>query len=1304
MRRYSFKQNQTRNRLKTIIACLSAFMSLIFSVIVNAQPQYMVGSATSGSDAPIPFATSSLKDWPMQLLYLPGEFGTVPSGLSISKIYFAPSTSGTCNITNMEINIGQTSITSLPSNAWVAGLSNGLTSSGYTMNVTANNWIEITLQNPIPYDPSKSLVVEIKKDNVSKSISLRYQSASGSRMALGTKNSSAPTYALGWRFNFGFDLVSLAPNNAGISEVTAPVTGFCPGTMPLKVRLENSGTKTLNSVTIQWALDNIPQPDINWNTPIAKDGNAEVVLSNNVTFGKGPRKIKVWTTMPNGAADGANFDDTLETEIRARLSGNYTVGTGGDFTTVKDAVDALNIYGVCGPVLMEILTGTYTGAINLNNITGANNGSRIIFKSKTGNTGDVIIAHNPQNSDYVFRMSNASYVTLKDITIKSTDNGRVLEFTGNPSYDSVVNCHIESDRATTASSTIYASGLNGTDNVFVNDTIIDGYIGVYWRGANSGSGKIDNTVFQGNVIKDAYARSAYLYYNNNLKFTNNIIEANTNSTHEALYCYYGDNDLEISGNKITVLGTGTKYGMRLYYNDGGATNRGKIFNNVIVINKANGTVYGMYCRYTSYQSYYNNSVSVNSSSTSGYAALFYFSSTSYHDNEILNNLFYNAGKSRAMYVYRTYANYNNAWDYNSLYAKTNSILIQRGSPSKTYADLATWRSDNNQGLHSITYHPGTMSNIDLHPDINDSASWSLNGRGVQIPGNNIDHDGNNRPGILVNGAPDIGAYEFTPQAIPPIADVTPQVALPGDTQTYSFGEQEVAKVVWGINQLTTDTLVVRQYSGEKAPGVASAASPNGSMYFYTTIESYKKNKHILYDVDLILDYNDTWLGDIGLEGNVRLAQQYDNYPWMVYGDKGSGVNVSDNRINTEYLSTFGTLTGLEKGSLKSALVRPQTKTLICIGNYVKLDGEPLTGTYYKWYLNGNPISGAEGAGYRTYTATQQGDYQVEVTYNNDIVRSVPVNVKTIAVPNAIVTSNAQLTYCIGKKLFLNAGNVPGLTYQWKFNGFDISGATDSTYQVTKAGQYSVAVKNIACESVSNPVLVSPGPLYVDLGKDTVYCEKKNNYMLLDAGYKGSKYKWSTGDTSQSIAVKSSGTYWVEVDAGQNCFDRDTVNVNIKPLPSANGISYTHSGNTYYFHPAGAINVDDYWWFFNDEDSVNQETVTKNLSGQLYVKLVLSNTCGNDTIQLGWPQSVNIITKTPEVTVFPNPASNKLVISVNGTKLNEVLILNSVGAIVYKGKAEGGQFVIDVSTLTNGHYVLKIATSEGLVSRKLDIIK
>lgn len=1113
----------------------------------------------------------------------------------------------------------------------------------------------------------------------------------------------SPRYFTGF---ITFEPLGYGSNNASVVDLTSPKPSFCAGNYPVKVQIRNSGTNTINSVGIGWELDGIPQPPVSYNMAMASGASAEITLSNSEAFGSNLRTIKAWTTMPNGVVDTVTNDDTLKTGTRAGLSGTYTVGTGGDFLNVVDAADALTKFGVCGPVVMNILPGIYTGSVVLSDVSGTSATNTVTFKSQNGNSSSVIINAAAAGTGAVVLLANTSYVTIRDVTMAAAipNEGRVVTFTGSSSYDNILHCVINSQGNTTSSNSagIYAEDITGGNLTIVGNVINRGYYGIRVEGVGTTS-KSSGNVIDSNELNEVYY-GTYCYYTDDLKIRNNkIVNLGATTTFYGIYTQYCDGALHILNNEIAGVGaaTSTMYGMYCYYNDGAAGNGGIILNNSIAIDNGSSTAQGIYSYYSSYQNFVNNSVSVTTTATGSWAGRFYYSSSSYSNNKIYNNAFYySGGADYTMYIYRV--DYNNEWDYNNIYSATGK-LVEVNTPAGTFNTLEAWQQATGQDVHSISYNPGFTSNINLRPDRNNPASWSLNGRALQIAGNTLDLDNNARVDIRQNGVPDIGAFEFTPEVEPPVATATPANSDQGVTQVFTFGEREVARVKWGT-RAPVGQLEVRQYSGRKGAGIVSDASPSGTMYFYTDVKSLGSSD--AYDIELNIDYMDIWLGDISNEADLRMAHKVPNYSWRVYNGALSTSDAISDNIDAESVHRFGSFTGLENESIPSAFVRPNGKVVFCIGDVVQLNAEPLGGTYYKWYLSGSPIPGAEGPNYSSYMAMQAGSYSVAVTSNGKVVESVPLPISTIAAPNAVIAANSTLTYCPGNGLTLNAGTVTGVAYQWQLNGNDIPGATSNTYGVQQPGDYTLVATNIACSTVSSITPVTAGPLEINLGNDTTYCEERNVWAKLDAGYPGAKYRWSTGDTGRTIELRRSGDVWVEVDAGPNCVDRDTINVMIDPLPSASGISFLQNGNTYTFYPGGPQNVTGgYLWIFSDGSQSNQYSPTKTITGDLYVRLVMFNACGTDTTQLGWPLSVSKVVDEGAVNLYPNPAKDMVTITVDGLVLNTVEIINSVGAVVDRAEVSGvSAYSADVSSYANGYYMMRATTNGGIITRQFSVVK
>jgi hypothetical protein len=92
-----------------------------------------------------------------------------------------------------------------------------------------------------------------------------------------------------------------------------------------------------------------------------------------------------------------------------------------------------------------------------------------------------------------------------------------------------------------------------------------------------------------------------------------------------------------------------------------------------------------------------------------------------------------------------------------------------------------------------------------------------------------------------------------------------------------------------------------------------------------------------------------------------------------------------------------------------------------------------------------------------------------------------------------------------------------------------------------------AVNDCGEGEMSEPLNVTMHELpTVDLGPNDTICA--NHYIILDAGNPGATYLWSTGETTQTIQVDSTGVglgekeIWVEVTDGFTCANSDTISL------------------------------------------------------------------------------------------------------------------------------------------------------------------
>ena len=126
----------------------------------------------------------------------------------------------------------------------------------------------------------------------------------------------------------------------------------------------------------------------------------------------------------NGDTRSETTPDMGATEFTpsgSALSGSYTIGTGGDYTTFQSARDALVANAIGGPVVFNILAGTYDEPLLLNEVVGASSTNTVTFQSADANADSVIWENtaNSSNTNYVLKLNGTDHITLKNITFKS---------------------------------------------------------------------------------------------------------------------------------------------------------------------------------------------------------------------------------------------------------------------------------------------------------------------------------------------------------------------------------------------------------------------------------------------------------------------------------------------------------------------------------------------------------------------------------------------------------------------------------------------------------------------------------------------------------------------------------------------------------------------------------------------------------------------------------------------------------------------------------------------------------------------
>jgi hypothetical protein len=340
---------------------------------------------------------------------------------------------------------------------------------------------------------------------------------------------------------------------------------------------------------------------------------------------------------------------------------------------------------------------------------------------------------------------------------------------------------------------------------------------------------------------------------------------------------------------------------------------------------------------------------------------------------------------------------------------------------------------------------------------------------------------------------------------------------------------------------------------------------------------------------------------------------------------GSALNLNGTLNNFALTgATSNWVQGITGGTVAAyvptATITPSGLTTFCAGGSVTLNASSGTGYTYQWQLNGSPIGGATSA---TYVASASGSYTVVENQGGCVATSSPTIVTVNTVPAAAITAGGLLTFCAGGTVTLNANTGVGLTYQWKLNGSNISGATSSSYIAGAGGSYTVTVTGAgSCSATSSAAIVTVNPLptaSVMTGQPTTFCSGGSVTLNANTGA-GLSYQWKlggsdiTGATGSSYSATASGNYSVTVTNINSCnATSSATTVTVNPLPSAN---ISAIGSTI-FCAGGSVALNantgtglSYQWKLNGSDisGATASSYIANASGSYSVNVTNSNNC------------------------------------------------------------------------------------------------
>jgi len=783
-------------------------------------------------------------------------------------------------------------------------------------------------------------------------------------------------------------------NDASIASLDEPASPICVIGDTIRATLLNAGTSPLTSVDIKWQYNGGAINTFAWTGNLASNTTMGPINIGNTSMTSG-NSLEVWTENPNSVPDSNSTNDSIQGMVpQPSLNGTYSLGTGQTYVTFQSAVDDLHSFGVCGPVVFNVMSGTYSEQIEINDILGTSATNTVTFQSVAQDSSTVTLTSSTaaNATNWTVNFDGADWVTFQHMTIENTNTlyGRVFNFVGSANNNAVMNSVVRNNNATTTSTfsaLVWSNNSEDNGTQFKWNVFENGSYGLYWWG--SGQTALEaGTVIEGNTFKDQYFYGIYCYYQDGLVIHNNLLESASTytGTSYAIRPWYCDNGTQITNNVIKPSGgTYPVYGIQQYYNDNTAINKGLVANNCIKIgNPANtGTsFYGYYGFQNGFSDILNNSMDIEGGGVNARALY----SSSGGANTMHNNSLSNMGQGYAVYLQDNYTiiDANN----NNLYTTGTNFAWQGGNVS---GDLAAWQSNSNFDLNGVSVDPGFL-NVDDCRVCNDTmdAAGSVNALIT------VDYQGNLRS----TTTPDIGASEFTGVANFSLGN---DPIFCGGAGTLDAGP--VQSAIWSTGETTTSINITT--SGLYNVSILTDCGPASSSVTATVVP----------------------VPDLGPDQHI-CANQTANLDATVTGSPSYSWSGGDTTaMVTAMTAGTWTVTVVNNGCVDmDEVVVTQSEAVVlpaeaeaCDGNSIDLDATIQDGIVYTWTP---AFSGAIN------NVTTSGNYSVVVTDSNGCVSSDSSDVVFIIDPAAAFTS--FLTFQTGT--FIN--NTPSTggveTYDWDF--------------------------------------------------------------------------------------------------------------------------------------------------------------------------------------------------------------------------------------------------------------------------------
>jgi hypothetical protein len=340
--------------------------------------------------------------------------------------------------------------------------------------------------------------------------------------------------------------------------------------------------------------------------------------------------------------------------------------------------------------------------------------------------------------------------------------------------------------------------------------------------------------------------------------------------------------------------------------------------------------------------------------------------------------------------------------------------------------------------------------------------------------------------------------------------------------------------------------------------------------------------------------------------------------------------------------------------------------------------------------------------------SESGQYTVSARDQNGCLSPASASITVVKNPlpnKPIITPSSATTFCADASIELKSSDA--VAYKWN------TGSTTNLIRVNQSGTYTVQVTNqYNCLSdLSDPLSVHVLPLpaapTIMAQGETTFCDG-GSVQLLATQLNGLSYIWNNGTVARSITIQKSGSYFARArdEAGCMSSNSPTIAVDVKPNPTKPEIIKT---GVFTLMAKNNLSEGGHLWRRNGIDLEESGILLKTSDSGTYTvnnSIVYSPTL---TCESEFSDSFEFFfNQLDTYAVYPNPVNqNNVTIETLPNLKNATIQVYDVKGSLHKTYQIANfekPFVVNVSDLTNGIYLIKVSSQSYHAVKKIVILK